>query len=136
MSRGSLENEQPFILRALSPRALFYDGTCGLCGSAVRFLAWADRHGTLEVLPLGGEVFASRVAAEVRASLPDSLVLLPGDGRLLVRSAAVLEALEGIGGAWRVLARVGRLVPEGLRDRLYDLVARNRGAAAGCRIRR
>jgi predicted DCC family thiol-disulfide oxidoreductase YuxK len=31
-----------------------------------------------------------------------------------------------LGGGWRWMARVGRLVPRKLRDAVYDLVARNR----------
>ena len=118
------------------PRTLFFDGACGLCEAAVRFLVRADRHGTLVFRPLGGEEFIAQVPPEVRAGLPDSLVLLPGDGRALVRSAAVLEALDGIGGMWRWVARVARRVPESLRDRVYDIVARNRGAAKGCLVKR
>lgn len=120
----------------MKPRTLFFDRACGLCGAAVRFLARADRHGTLAFRPLGGEEFVALIQPEVRAGLPDSLVLLPGDGRVLVRSAAVLEALDGIGGMWRWVARAARWVPESLRDRVYDLVARNRGAPTGCRIKR
>lgn len=135
MSGGSVENERSLTGGRLKPRTLFFDRACGLCEAAVRFLARADRHGTLVFQPLGGEEFIALVPSGVRAGLPDSLVLLPGDGRVLVRSAAVLEALDGIGGAWRWVARVSRWVPESLRDRVYDIVARNRGGATGCRIR-
>jgi predicted DCC family thiol-disulfide oxidoreductase YuxK len=118
------------------PRTLFYDATCGLCGGAVNLLNRADRKtGSLRFEPLGGEAFREMVPEAVRAGLPDSLVLLPGDGRVLVRSAAMLEALDGIGGAWRALARIAWLMPEHLRDGVYDWVARNRGAAKGCRFR-
>jgi predicted DCC family thiol-disulfide oxidoreductase YuxK len=34
-----------------------------------------------------------------------------------------LHLLERLGGLWRVLAVVGRLVPRGLRDAAYDRVA-------------
>jgi predicted DCC family thiol-disulfide oxidoreductase YuxK len=113
------------------PRTLFYDATCGLCAGAVAFLRRIDRHVTLAFEPLGGERFLALVPAGVREQLPDSLVLVAG-GRVLVRSAALLEAFEGIGGAWSVVARVGRLLPESLRDRTYAWVARNRKAGAGC----
>ena len=63
---------------------------------------------------------------DVRASLPDSLVLRTADGRLLVRSAAVGEGLRLVGGAGRALAAVLRVVPVPLADGVYDLVARAR----------
>ena len=120
----------------MKARTLFFDRACGLCEAAVRFLARADRHGTLVFQPLGGEEFIALIPPEVRAGLPDSLVLLPGDGRVLVRSAAVVEALDGIGGAWRRVARAAGWVPKSLRDRVYDIVARNRGATKGCLVKR
>ena len=118
------------------PRTLFFDETCGLCARAVALLRRADRRrGSLVFEPLGGERFLAMVPEEVRKGLPDSLVLA-GEGRLLVRSAAVLESLEGIGGGWRLMARAARVVPAGLRDLAYEWVARNRRAGAGCRLRR
>ena len=117
------------------PRTLFYDATCGFCSGAVTLLRRADRRrGSLVFEPLGGETFLALVPKEVREVLPDSLVLVAG-GRTLVRSAAVLEALDGIGGAWKLLARAARLLPGGWRDAVYDWVAWNRKAGAGCRLR-
>ena len=63
---------------------------------------------------------------DTRASLPDSLVLRTTQGRLLVRSAAVLESLRRVGGVWRGLAAVASAVPAPLGDGVYDLVARYR----------
>jgi predicted DCC family thiol-disulfide oxidoreductase YuxK len=115
---------------------LFYDATCGFCSGAVTLLRRADRRkGSLVFEPLFGERFEALLPAGVRAGLPDSLVLVK-EGRTLVRSAAVLEALAGIGGAWRIAALAGQLVPVSLRDRVYDWVARNRGAGRGCAVRR
>jgi predicted DCC family thiol-disulfide oxidoreductase YuxK len=48
------------------------------------------------------------------------------DGRCLVRSAAVREALRLAGGAGRVLAVPFSVLPPPLADRLYDRVARVR----------
>jgi len=67
------------------------------------------------------------VGDEDRGTLPDSLVLRTADGRLLVRSAAVLESLRRAGGFARGLAAIAGTVPPGLADRLYDFVARVRG---------
>jgi predicted DCC family thiol-disulfide oxidoreductase YuxK len=73
--------------------------------------------------PLGGETFQALVPEANRAGLPDSLILRTADGRLLVRSAAVLECLRRVGGGWRALAILAGVVPTALADRLYDLVA-------------
>lgn len=105
---------------------IFYDGDCGLCHGAVRFLVRRDRAGRLRFAPLGGETFAALVPSEARGRLPDSLVLLAEDGGLYVRSAAVLRALREVGGGWALVARAGALIPAGVRDAVYDAVARAR----------
>ena len=61
-----------------------------------------------------------------RAALPDSLVLRTAGGQLLVRSAAVVAGLRLLGGAFRVLAAILRVVPAPLADFGYDRVARER----------
>lgn len=63
---------------------------------------------------------------DVRASLPDSLVLRTADGRCLVKSAAVLAGLRLAGGAGRAVAGMLRVVPVPLADGVYDVVARVR----------
>ncbi len=111
----------------MAVETLFYDGGCGLCHRAVRFLLWADREGRcFRFAPLGGRTFRVVVPEGERARLPDSLVLRTESGQLLTRSAAVLYMLECLGGAWKVLAVLGRLVPRRLADALYDFVARVR----------
>ena len=105
---------------------LFYDGDCGVCHLAVRFLLWADPEGEVRFAPLGEDRFLRRIPAAEREVLPDSLVLVTPDGRVLTRSAAVVELLEGMGGAWRLGGRVARLVPRALADAVYDGIARIR----------
>lgn len=106
---------------------LFYDGGCGLCHAAVRFLIAEDPEGrAFRFAPLASEAFESRVPPEQRAALPDSLVLALADGRVLVRGAAVREIGERLGGLWRLLALVSRSLPTRWLDALYDAVARRR----------
>ncbi|MGH9672363.1 MAG: thiol-disulfide oxidoreductase DCC family protein [Bryobacteraceae bacterium] len=104
---------------------LFYDGHCGLCHGAVSFTAHRDRAGMFAFAPLDGETF-ERLGLG-REALPDSLVLRTEGGRLLVRSEAVLHILRRLGGVWEWIGRAGGIVPRGLADALYDLVARVRG---------
>jgi predicted DCC family thiol-disulfide oxidoreductase YuxK len=110
-----------------APEWLFYDGHCGLCHRAVRFVLAEDASGgAFRFAPLGGETFAGLVPAARRAALPDSLVVGAADGALLVRARAVLHIGQRLGGWWRVLATVAGMVPAPVLDRLYDGVARVR----------
>jgi predicted DCC family thiol-disulfide oxidoreductase YuxK len=113
--------------RAAAPARLFYDGDCGLCHATVRFVLAEDRDGRgFRFAPLASESFARLAPAEVRAALPDSIVLALDDGTLLVRSAAALEIGERLGGLWRACARIAGILPAAALDRLYDAIARNR----------
>jgi len=105
---------------------VFYDGDCGFCHGSVRFLAEHDRAGALRYAPLGGATFERLVPESMRAGLPDSLVIHTADGRLLLRSDGMLHCLRRLGGGYRVLAALGRLVPRVLRDAAYGVLARNR----------
>lgn len=101
---------------------VFYDGACGLCQRSMRFLLAEDRGEALRFAPLEGETFRAEVG-ESASGLPDSLVVRLASGELLVRSRAVLALGEGLGGLWRVLAVVLRVVPRPLLDRAYDGIA-------------
>lgn len=103
---------------------LFYDGHCGLCHGAVRFVLAEDKTGSAFVFaPLQSRAFERETQAVVRATLPDSVIVKTPDGRLLARSAAVLHVLERMGGCWRMLAWLARPFPRFLADALYDLAA-------------
>lgn len=110
-------------VRARAPETVFYDGQCGLCHRAVRFLIAEDDTpgGAFRFAPLGGETFQASILNP--SVLPDSLVLLSDDGRILVRSRAVLHAGRRLGGLWRVLAWLGGLLPTTLLDYGYKAVA-------------
>lgn len=106
---------------------LFYDGNCGLCHRAVRFLLAEDPDGAaFAFAPLGSDTFRARTSEAERAQLPDSLVLLTADGRVLTRSAAFRHLLGRLGGIWRVFATILWAVPKRLQDAAYDVIARVR----------
>jgi predicted DCC family thiol-disulfide oxidoreductase YuxK len=112
---------------AQEPEYIFYDGHCGLCHRAVKFVLKHDRSGnTFRFAPLQGETIQLHIPAERRASLPDTFVVLTRDGTLLMRSNASLHILERLGGGWRSLANILRVIPRGLRNLIYDFVARIR----------
>ena len=114
-------------LRTKAAEMIFYDGRCGLCHRAVRFILAEDRRGeAFRFAPLGGEVFQAAVTEGRRAALPDSLVVLTIEGELLSRSSAVLYVMRRLGGMWLVVALIGQLTPVAWRDVVYDAVARAR----------
>jgi predicted DCC family thiol-disulfide oxidoreductase YuxK len=106
---------------------VFYDGACGLCHRTVRFAIARDRDGSrFRFAALGGETFRRLVPEMARVGLPDSIVVLTPDGRLLTRSSAVVHILERIGGSWRLPGGLLSLIPRAIRDLGYNGIARIR----------
>lgn len=113
---------------------LFYDGHCALCHGAVKFVLKRDAAGeAFRFAPLQGETFAARVPEAARRSLPDSIVVLTREGALLVRSDAFVHILERLGGGWKFLAGMLRVIPRPIRDVVYNFVARVRYRVFGTR---
>lgn len=113
---------------------LFYDGHCALCHGTVKFVIKRDRTGTaFRFAPLEGETFQASVPVAQRTGLPDSVVILAADGSLLARSDAVVRILKRLGGGWKVVGSLLAAVPRGLRDAVYDLIARVRYRVFGKR---
>jgi len=123
-------------------RWVLFDGPCGLCDGAVRWLLRRDRRGALRFAPLEG-----RVAAAVRSRHPElpgadeTMVLVerpetPAE-RVHVRSRAVIGILVALGGSWRLFS-VLRGAPSWLLDPPYRFVARRRtrwfGRLPACRV--
>jgi predicted DCC family thiol-disulfide oxidoreductase YuxK len=118
-----------------SAPVVLYDGLCGLCDRWVQWVLRRDPGGVFRFAPLQSAA-AARLLGEGRASLPDSIVLLDGEG-VHTESEAVLRIARRLGrlGLLRAAAVV---VPKALRDGVYRLVARNRarifGRLPACRV--
>lgn len=101
---------------------VFYDGTCGLCHSGMRWLVAEDPTGTsFRYAPLFGDAFAA--AFPNAADLPDSVIVKTAGGTVLVRSDAALRLLSRLGGLWRIFGIVFGVLPRRLRDAMYDFIA-------------
>ena len=105
---------------------VLYDGVCGFCNHAVRFLLRADRRGELRFAALQGDFARGVIDRHPELASLDSLVFVDHPGlpaeRVTVRSGAALRALDHVGGPWRLLRLVG-IVPAPVRDVLYDRFA-------------
>ena len=100
----------------------------------VKFVLKHDRSGNaFRFAPLQGETFQALVAKSERAGLPDSIVVLTREGKLLARSDAFLHILRRLGGGWKTLGGGLEVIPRGLRDAVYDFIARIRYRVFGRR---
>ena len=121
---------------------VLYDGVCGLCDRTVQFLLNVDRHRVLMFAPLQGETATSLLGSHnaIKNNL-ESIIFIRDystfNAATFLRSEAILQILNEVGGFWRVLSWL-RIIPRPLRDIVYDWIGRNRyrwfGKFPECRI--
>ncbi len=111
--------------KAMEGAIVFYDGECGLCHRGVRLVLAEDRLGQFRLGPLQGETCKKEIDPQRLATLGDTLVV-KHNGQFYARSESTRVILDGLGGLWRVLAFMLRLLPLPLRDFGYNMVARAR----------
>ena len=117
---------------------LLFDGECGLCARTVRFVLARDRVGRLRFASLQSDLGRSvLVESGLDPDALSTLVLLDEEGRVWTRSDAALRVAGDLRWPWR-WARVGLVVPRGVRDLVYRFVARYRiswfGTADACEL--
>jgi predicted DCC family thiol-disulfide oxidoreductase YuxK len=118
--------DDPAPVRAV----IVFDGVCVLCNGWVRFLLRHDRLQRYRFAAMQGDA-GRRLLADngLDPDDPMSFLLIEYDRgpvpRISTDSDAMWRVLVGLGGAWRLAAAIA-LLPRGVRDRLYRLVARNR----------
>jgi predicted DCC family thiol-disulfide oxidoreductase YuxK len=112
-----------------------FDGICVLCSTGAALLMRRDKEGRINMAsaqsPLGAALYR-----HFGLPIDDSYLLLK-DGRAFTKSRGYFELLDALGGWWRLL-QAARILPERLRDWLYDRVAANRyrwfGTADQCAL--
>lgn len=104
---------------------LVFDGHCVLCSRFVQFVLRRDRRGLFRLLaaqtPLGTALYEHFGLA---SDDYDTNILIE-NGRAYVKSESSIRIVERLGFPWSLVAAL-RILPLPLRDRLYELVARNR----------
>ena len=119
-----------------NPPIIFFDGVCGMCNRFVDLILRIDNKGVFRFAPVQGETAKQLLPPLSEAPQEWSMFYLDERG-IYKESDAFLEVYRHLGGAWRFLSLL-RLVPRGIRDFVYRIVARNRyrwfGQRDVCRI--
>jgi predicted DCC family thiol-disulfide oxidoreductase YuxK len=109
---------------------VLYDGVCGLCNRLLQFLLRHDHRRVFTFASLQSTAGQAMVARS--GGNPQELTTFyviadyqTRSSRVFTRSDAALFVAGELGWPWKA-ARAFALVPRGLRDRGYDLVARSR----------
>lgn len=116
---------------------VFFDGVCNLCNSSVDFMIKRDKNDRFLVGALQDETSKEILSQfEVKEDYLDSIVLLE-NGKVFYKSTAALKIARHLAGLWPALYPL-IILPQGLRDVVYDWIGQNRykwfGKQNTCRL--
>lgn len=109
----------------LDKPVILFDGDCNLCNWSVQFIIKRDPTAIFRFASLqssAGQQLLQRPGNSFQNI--DSVVLVEGQS-YFIKSDAALRVTRNLSGAWPLLRILG-VFPRGLRDQVYDLIARNR----------
>lgn len=105
---------------------LLFDGVCNLCTGIVKFVIKRDRRKVFRFAALQSQ---SGQALLKKFDLPvadfDTFVLIIGD-KYYTKSTAVLHVLKALGVSWKMLYILYQIIPQSLRNFIYNKVAGTR----------
>ena len=96
---------------------IYYDGKCGLCHLAVRFILRVDLKGKFYFSPLSN--------LDNNLKYIDSIILKRRN-EVFYEGQAIIMIFENIDNNWNYLAKVLKLIPINVLDTVYRWVSRNR----------
>ena len=116
---------------------VLFDGVCNLCNSSVNWLIDHDKKNQFQFASLQSD-YGKKVVAQfnLKGDYLDTVLLLE-DGKVYMRSEAVLRIGKKLGGGYSLLYGFV-IIPAFVRDFFYNIVARNRyrwfGKQDACRM--
>lgn len=116
-------NQQSLPL--VSHPVIFFDGVCNLCTASVQFIIRHDPQRQFRFASLQSITAKTMLSRHPLAKDRVNSLLLWEDGTVYARSEAALRIARKLSGAWPLLYGF-RIVPPGIRDGIYTIVARNR----------
>ncbi len=111
---------------ALGKKLILFDGVCNLCNNFVQFVIKKDAEDIFRFASLQSET-GKRLIAErgIDTNTIDSVVLIEPGVAYYIKSDAALQVGKHLKG-YRTISKVLNLIPNGLRNIVYDFVAKNR----------
>lgn len=109
---------------------VYYDGECGLCSRAMKFIAEEDTYDQIRLRALQGGAGQEAMAAAGLDPQRLDTMLVEKSGGFLTESRAVTGIAETLGGIWTI-GQIANLLPREICDRAYQFVSKRRHAIFG-----
>lgn len=107
-------------------KIILFDGVCNLCNASVQYVIERDRKDVFRFAALQSDIGAKilkHIGAD--AKYTDSIVLYEPGVAYHYKSSAALEIAKDLGGIFSI-STIFKIIPNGLRNMIYDYVAKNR----------
>ncbi|MGB3143411.1 MAG: thiol-disulfide oxidoreductase DCC family protein [Maribacter sp.] len=107
-------------------KIILFDGVCNLCNGAVQFVIERDKNDVFRFAALQSEIGQKLVNERgIDTETVDSIILIEPNVAYYTKSTAALKIAEDLNGLWSTLS-IFLWVPEGIRNIVYDFIAKNR----------
>lgn len=107
-------------------KIILFDGVCNLCEASVQFVIKHDKKDVFRFVALQSDLglaILKHIGLENKNI--DSVILYEPGFAYNYKSAAALEIAKNLGGFFH-FGTIFKLIPNGLRNLLYDYIAKNR----------
>ena len=107
-------------------KIILFDGVCNLCDAAVQFVIEHDKKDQFRFVALQSELGQQILKhIGINPANIDSVILYQPGIAYYYKSAAAIEIARSLGGFLH-FGTIFKLIPTGIRNQLYDYVAKNR----------
>jgi predicted DCC family thiol-disulfide oxidoreductase YuxK len=119
-------------------KIILFDGVCNLCNKTVNKVIDYDKKNTFLFTALQSETGQQIIKKiGINTNEVDSIILYENNMAYYIKSTAAIKIMNDLGGFWSV-TKIFWIFPEGFRNWVYDIIARNRykwfGKEDNCRI--
>jgi predicted DCC family thiol-disulfide oxidoreductase YuxK len=110
----------------LNKKIILFDGVCNLCNSTVQFIIKHDKDDVFRFVALQSELGQEILAyIGIDSKNIDSIVLYEPGVSYYYKSDAALQIAKNLDGLFS-LGIIFKIIPTGIRNSLYDYIAKNR----------
>lgn len=107
-------------------KIILFDGVCNLCNSSIQFVIKRDKDDLFRYAALQSELGQKMLSERnINTENIDSIILIEPGIAYYTKSDAALQVGRNLKG-YRTICGVLNLIPSGLRNIVYDIIARNR----------
>ena len=107
-------------------KIILFDGVCNFCDGAINFIIKHDKQDIFRFAPLQSEL-GKRLTSErgIDPEALESMLLIEPGVAYYQKSTAALEISKDLSGGYSLLKNF-LFLPEGFRDGIYNVIAKNR----------